>query len=301
MAASHYSRSFLGRSGLLADKWAQYLKVYDRELEPFLELGRPVHLLEIGIAKGGSLAIWEALLPPGSSVVAFDIEAGCAALRYGPSVRVVIQDATDAAGVQAALGDAKFDIIIDDGSHVSADIIAQFAILFPRLLPGGIYIIEDLHAAYWPSFGGGYLAPDSAISFLKRFVDALHTDYFEWDTSVPEAERARLVALNREIARIAFHDSITVIERLPETKTAPFPRVASGGEAPASQAPLADAGRRETGVSDDAALHAALLSARAEISALRLHVAALEAQLTAPAAGSMSLLNKFAAWFNRKP
>lgn len=37
-----------------------------------------------------------------------------------------------------------WDIIIDDGSHKSLDIITSFASLFPVVRPGGLYCIEDL-------------------------------------------------------------------------------------------------------------------------------------------------------------
>src|ERR1700733_5337217 len=41
-----------------------------------------------------------------------------------------------------------FDIIIDDGSHVSCHIITSFNVLFPFLKEGGYYAIEDLHVSY---------------------------------------------------------------------------------------------------------------------------------------------------------
>jgi len=47
-----------------------------------------------------------------------------------------------------------FDIIIDDGSHMSHHIIASFNALFPHVRPGGIYVVEDLATAYWPTWGG---------------------------------------------------------------------------------------------------------------------------------------------------
>ena len=48
------------------------------------------------------------------------------------------------------------DIVLDDGSHNMKDIIVSLESLFPMLNDGGVYMIEDLHTAYWRKFGGGY-------------------------------------------------------------------------------------------------------------------------------------------------
>lgn len=65
-------------------------------------------------------------------------------------------------------GSTFFDIIIDDGSHVSSDIIRTFALYFPKLKSGGTYIIEDLHASYWESHQGALNYSFSSIEFLKN-------------------------------------------------------------------------------------------------------------------------------------
>ena len=41
----------------------------------------------------------------------------------------------------------KYDIIIDDASHISDGIQISLAFLFPYLKNGGVYIVEDLHCA----------------------------------------------------------------------------------------------------------------------------------------------------------
>ncbi len=42
------------------------------------------------------------------------------------------------------------DIILDDGSHVSDHQKISFETLWPLLKVGGLYVIEDLHTAYFP-------------------------------------------------------------------------------------------------------------------------------------------------------
>ena len=46
-----------------------------------------------------------------------------------------------------------FDLIIDDGSHFVADVIASFEYLFGRVEAGGLYVIEDVHVAEEKDWG----------------------------------------------------------------------------------------------------------------------------------------------------
>ena len=47
------------------------------------------------------------------------------------------------------------DIVLDDGSHLSKDMIATFHHLYGYVQPRGVYMVEDTHANYWPDWGGG--------------------------------------------------------------------------------------------------------------------------------------------------
>ena len=53
----------------------------------------------------------------------------------------------------------NFDLIIDDGSHTSGDIVKSFARYFRHLSHGGIFVAEDLHCSYWSNFEGGLYYP----------------------------------------------------------------------------------------------------------------------------------------------
>jgi hypothetical protein len=71
----------------------------------------------------------------------------------------------------------SLDIIIDDGSHQNAHVLASFKFLFPHLKDGGIYVIEDTQTAYWPALGGtsDHLhLPGTSVGFFKERVDGLN-------------------------------------------------------------------------------------------------------------------------------
>ena len=44
-------------------------------------------------------------------------------------------------------GGANFDVVIDDGGHTQCQIWTTFQKLWPPLLPGGLYFIEDLQVS----------------------------------------------------------------------------------------------------------------------------------------------------------
>ena len=97
------------------------------------------------------------------------------------------------------------DIVLDDGSHLARHQIASLEILLPHLREGGVYMVEDVHTAYWPEFYD--LVPWRSRSFIKhvpRLIDDMHGWY--------HFRRARTPA-REEVAAIHVHDSIVVIEK----------------------------------------------------------------------------------------
>nr|WP_282571936.1 class I SAM-dependent methyltransferase [Roseomonas acroporae] len=222
--------AFAAHRGYLSDKWEQYPGIYEAELHDLLQGGAPLRVLEIGIQNGGSLQLWSQVLPPGSRIVGMDIDPACAGLEFGPEVEVFIGDASDAATLDRCLGGRVFDVIVDDGSHRSGQVIAAFEALFPRLAPGGVYIVEDLHCSYRRSHGGGLRRRETAMTWFKDLADALNVDHFEpadGDALAPDA-LARLRAYGRWLARVSFYDSVVSVARLPAEKTRPYARLMTG-------------------------------------------------------------------------
>lgn len=111
-------------------------------------------LLEVGIWHGDSLRMWNDYNPD-MKVVGLDIDESC--MRYlqpTENVEVYIGNAANKDFVDKVIDEAgkEYDFIIDDGSHNFEDILGTFEQLYPLLVKGGYYFIEDLHAT--PS--GGY-------------------------------------------------------------------------------------------------------------------------------------------------
>ena len=73
-------------------------------------------------------------------------------------------------------------IIIDDGSHVSEDVITTFKILFPKLASGGLYFVEDIQTSYWKEFKGdpdNLRNPLTSMNFFKQLTDSVNYSEFE--------------------------------------------------------------------------------------------------------------------------
>ena len=164
---------FTSHQGKVSDKWELYLREYDRLFSAYREA--PVRLLEIGIQNGGSLDIWADYFSPGSTLIGCDINPDCSALVYdNPAISFIVGDANDPAVVEQVLQRAPvFDLIIDDGSHTSGDIVKTFTLYFQHLADGGLFVAEDLHCSYWEQYQGGLYDPYSSLSFFKRLSDVI--------------------------------------------------------------------------------------------------------------------------------
>jgi hypothetical protein len=222
MSAMTLHRRFAQHAGKISDKWSIYLDVYQRLFQQYV--GRSINLLEIGIQNGGSLEIWAEHFPHARHIVGCDIDQKCAFLRYDDArVAVVVGDANSDV-TEAAITNACecFDIIIDDGSHISGDIIRSFARYFPRVKEGGIFVAEDLHCSYWKEFDGGLFDPYSSIAFFKRLADVVNHEH--WGVPGARSEVLRRFfgqhgcvldeCALAEIHSIEFYNSVCVVRKM---------------------------------------------------------------------------------------
>jgi hypothetical protein len=118
--------------------------------------GERFKMLEIGMGcdmqrgkPGASAMLWSRLLPKADRWQA-ELDGRCArALGDRLPVNVLVGDQQDRNVVQGWVmtSGGHLHAVIDDGGHTNAQIKTSFDMLWPALRPGGVYIIEDLHAS----------------------------------------------------------------------------------------------------------------------------------------------------------
>jgi spermidine synthase len=102
------------------------------------------NMLEIGIFRGASLNAWAQYFE-NATIYGADIDPNIKNLLWtSPRIKPLLMDATNEELIKQNFGDLKFDIIIDDGSHMFAHQKKSFNILKNYLAPGGYYVIEDI-------------------------------------------------------------------------------------------------------------------------------------------------------------
>lgn len=121
-----------------------YGPLYERHLGP-LRRQDPLVLVEIGVAHGASLRLWEDYLP-NAEIHGVDRDPESAAHASDRSVVHICNVLQwEKCGVSVDLPKA-IDVVVDDGNHHYRGQDVAFGALWPRLTPGGLYIIEDLAA-----------------------------------------------------------------------------------------------------------------------------------------------------------
>ena len=168
---------YKNHSGKVSDKWTIYLNEYEDKLSQYQKL--PIKIFEIGILNGGSLEIFSKYFLNAELILGCDIDKKCKELHFvEPNIKLVVGDVNNEKIKNEIIRHSKFDIILDDGSHNSDDVVKTFCNYFNYLKNEGLYIIEDLHCSYWREHKGGLFFPISSINFLKKLVDIINREHW---------------------------------------------------------------------------------------------------------------------------
>lgn len=225
-SASELGEMFFAHEGREVHKFIHYFPVYERHLAAFRSgfvrsdgVRHPLRLLEIGVNQGGSLQLWRNYFGKESVIYGIDVNPKCRAID-DPDLCIRIGSQADPEFLQSVVGEmGGVDVVLDDGSHRAEHQAASFAVLFPMLSEGGLYLVEDTHTAYWRDFGGGLKKRSSFVELAKDLVDGMHAWYY------PQRPPKRGVMAKSAISAVTFHDSIVAIEKHAHTQ----PMVARNG------------------------------------------------------------------------
>ncbi|MBT3599823.1 MAG: class I SAM-dependent methyltransferase [Candidatus Pelagibacter sp.] len=154
-----------------------YIEIYDSYFKDLRN--KELKVLEIGVADGKSLLTWSDYFK-NSTIIGIDI--------HKIDIKEKKLDRKNIKVHQGSQSDEKFikeiisiygefDIIIDDGSHLSKDVKKSFHLLFPHLVKNGLYAVEDMQTSYNHFFGGNPFDlkySNSHMNFFKHLTDRLN-------------------------------------------------------------------------------------------------------------------------------
>lgn len=165
-----------GEAGQMThQKDAQIADAYDDFFERAYPAFRPKRILEIGVCRGGSMAIWREMFPD-ATVVGVDNDLGqvqpWTLEHFRENARIQVHQITMPDPQVLDLG--QFDLIVDDGYHGPASVFPAFDMCWPMLNVAGIYVVEDWHQ--------DFLEPKVQIShFAEKMIG-------HWPESMPRPE-----------------------------------------------------------------------------------------------------------------
>jgi hypothetical protein len=161
--------------------------------------------LEIGCGRGGSAQMWKRYFGPHAQIVGLDINPECKKFEED-QIEIRIGSQSDLGFLQSVLDEfGTPQIVLDDGSHRMSDVVETFRFLYSRTAPDGVYMVEDLHTAYWDEYGGGVGREGSFIERCKILIDELNADWTR--DKLPPTE------FTRSTLSMHFYDSIVAFER----------------------------------------------------------------------------------------
>jgi len=189
--------------GPVVHKWHHYIPLYDTYFSRFRNT--PFRFLEIGVAKGGSMQIWRKFFGAEAIIYGIDIDPECAQFD-GQSGQVRIGSQDDPEFLKSVVAEmGGVDAILDDGSHRMEHVSKSLEILYPLLNENGVYMIEDLHTAYWDKFGGGYRTEENFFTKVGLLIEDMHRWYHQNPSHMPD--------ISSFVSGIHIHDSVIVFDK----------------------------------------------------------------------------------------
>jgi cephalosporin hydroxylase len=196
---------FRANEDRLIHKWVHYFDIYHQHLARYRN--KPVTVLEFGVSHGGSLQMWKHYFGPQARIFGVDINERCKAYEE-PNIEILIGDQGDRAFLQSVVDRVgNVDVVIDDGGHRPEQMVATFEMLWPQVVNGGTFVVEDTHAAYFPELGAGYRQAGTFNEYAKNLIDQMHA----WHSK--ERDIFDVDEYTRTVRAMHVYDSMFVFEK----------------------------------------------------------------------------------------
>lgn len=152
------NKVFLTDKGGVFGSAHRFTEFYNNVFEEIYNIckyeNRKVNILEIGVSNGCSLLMLNDFFNENCNIIGFDIDDNVInnfnTIHGTDSMRVLKCDQSNINELENFMNeysDIKFDIIIDDGSHVYSHQMISLYVLSKMLNKNGIYVLEDLHTS----------------------------------------------------------------------------------------------------------------------------------------------------------
>jgi len=171
------------KSSIVTRCW-DFLRHYDRIFQPFRH--RDINVIEIGVAGGHSLRMWDWYFSA-ATIVGVDINPTARRHATGRA-QVAIGSQADAHFLRKLMRAHPPTIFIDDGSHLAEHNIFTFEQVFPQMLPGGFYVVEDLglHLGVSAADWQGAVPRDAPAYFLDLARSCVARRHIDGAEAVPK-------------------------------------------------------------------------------------------------------------------
>ena len=152
-------------------KWSSYFQVYEKIFSSYRN--KKIKFVEIGVANGGSLFMWQKYFGKNAKIIGIDLNPNAKKLEKN-GFKIYIGNQSDKKFWNYFYKkEGKVDIILDDGGHKNLQQISTVHYSLPYIKNGGKIVVEDTSTSYLKK---EFNNPSkySFINYAKKIVDSIH-------------------------------------------------------------------------------------------------------------------------------
>ncbi len=152
-------------------KWSSYFQVYEKIFSNYRN--KKIKFVEIGVANGGSLFMWQKYFGKKAKIIGIDLNPKAKKLERNGFKIYIGNQSDEKFWNYFYKKEGKVDIILDDGGHKNLQQISTVHYSLPNIKDGGKIIVEDTSTSYLKK---EFNNPSkySFVNYAKNVVDNIH-------------------------------------------------------------------------------------------------------------------------------